>query len=593
MKSPERELRLDSSKRRRSAASGAWNLLANSRLAIACSTSLAIFEGLSEAAILTMFARSALAVVDGESSVVYVPGLGERSFSMAMGFLGVLVLARVVAGVANNWLATKVQYSIVKRTRLQVIDSYTSSPWASQSRLDDGALQQLVLTLPNGISNQLSGLITNFGQLLIMVAMITYAAFTDFVLTTGLMVAILAATLLFRPLRSWIKRRSAQALAEQRNLSSMTAEASALKFEANAFGVGERIAIPLRDAVRRESEHQERVGRLKGSIVPLYTFISYSAMIGGIAVLRWTNPDNLAQTGPILLVVLRSLSYGASVQHAAAGLSSLAPSLELLHERINGLSKWTNSWGAKSINSLESIAFKRVSFTYESEASAALSETSFEIPSGSRLGLVGPSGSGKSTFVKLMLGLVVPTSGEVLVNGQNLRSYSQESWCDGIGIVPQSSMMLRGSVADNVRFYRDGISDEDLWKALEFADLAGEVEDMSDGLNTMLGPGMRTLSGGQQQRLAIARALVKRPSLVIMDEPTSSIDSTSEMQIARSIERLPGETTIVVVSHRVQLLHNFDQIFVFERSRVIASGPPELAEEWTRTQSDEPDLRKR
>ena len=123
--------------------------------------------------------------------------------------------------------------------------------------------------------------------------------------------------------------------------------------------------------------------------------------------------------------------------------------------------------------------------------------------------------------------------------------------------------------------YRDGISDDDLWWALGVADLTGEVRSMPNELNTMIGAGARALSGGQQQRLAIARAFATRPDLVVMDEPTSSIDAMSEAAVSDAIERLPEDVTVVIVSHRMRILRGCDRLIVVEGGRITANGPPE------------------
>jgi len=552
----------------------ALELLASSRIAILLSTVSALLEGLAEAFILTILARSALATVTSERALVYVPVLGEQPFGLAMGILGLAIAARTALGLSNNWLSNRIQYRIVKEIRQRVVASYTAASWASQSRFEEGALQQLVVTLPNSISNHLAGLITNIGHFLIMVAMIGYAAGTDPLLTLVLIVTILFASFLFRPLRSWIKGRSSQALVEQQNLSSLAAEVSAMKYEANAFGVETRLAGPLGQAVEREASFQEAVGRIRGMIVPLYTLISYSAMLGSLLILHAASPENLAKTGPLLLVVLRSLSYGTALQNASASIASLTPSLDLLRRQFNVLSEDAIAWGRTRLKKIEKIEFDRVSFSYKSDEPPALTEASFEIREGTRLGLAGPSGSGKSTLVKLLLGLVEPTSGSVIVNGRELTSYSRAAWTSVIGVVPQSPVMLRGSIGDNVKFLRDGISDNDVWEALEIADLDGEVSRMPDGIRTELGPGKRVLSGGQQQRLAIARAFAIRPSLVVLDEPTSSIDALSEEQISEALSRLPENVTMIVISHRKRIFRECHRVLLFENSQIVGSKTP-------------------
>jgi ABC-type bacteriocin/lantibiotic exporter with double-glycine peptidase domain len=123
--------------------------------------------------------------------------------------------------------------------------------------------------------------------------------------------------------------------------------------------------------------------------------------------------------------------------------------------------------------------------------------------------------------------------------------------------------------------YRDGITDDDLWWALEVADLAADVRAMPQALNTQIGAGARALSGGQQQRLAIARAFATRPNLVVMDEPTSSIDAMSEAAVSDALDRLPQDVTVIIVSHRMRILRGCDRLLVVEEGIITANGPSE------------------
>ena len=192
-----------------------------------------------------------------------------------------------------------------------------------------------------------------------------------------------------------------------------------------------------------------------------------------------------------------------------------------------------------------------------------------------KIGLVGPSGGGKTTLVRLLLGLCEPNQGSVTINGTDVRDFSRDAWSESVGVVPQFPYVVRGSVAHNVRLFREEISDCDIWRALEMADLADEVRALPRSLESELGPSGSSLSGGQQQRLAIARALAARPQLVVMDEPTSSIDMMSESAVADAIDRISPETTLVIVSHRMGILRGCQQLVVLERGVVTATGAPD------------------
>jgi len=383
-------------------------------------------------------------------------------------------------------------------------------------------------------------------------------------------------------LRRWIKSRSARILDRQRSLSTAATELSAMKFEVQAFGIVQRITRPIRDLILVEGRVARRVSVVKSMVVPLYTTMTYSAVAVGLLVLQGTTADGLNEVGPILLVVLRSLAYGQGIQQASVAIASLLPILDFLQEQVDSFHSRRLPWGNKPLTTVDRIQFDNVSYAYDQSDGSVLRDVNLTINRGERIGIVGPSGSGKSTLVRLLLGLVPTDTGHVLVNQSPIHEHDRELWGQRIGIVPQSAQVLHGTLADNLRLYREGIGDDDLWWALEVADLDEHVRSMPNALHTEIGAGARALSGGQQQRLAIARAFATRPDLVVMDEPTSSIDAMSEAAVSDAVERLPKDVTVVIVSHRMRILRGCDRLIVVEDGEITANGPPKQVLESSR-----------
>ena len=549
-------------------------LFVGHRLCAALQTALSLLEGFLEAAILTLFARLALLTVGPGDSSVYVPGVGPQASSFALGVLLLLVVVRFIVGLTAIWSANKLQFSMTRKFRLEAIEGYSKASWTDQNRLDEGALQQLVVTLPNGIGAQLSGLLNTFGQFCIMLAMLSYAFLTDAKLTLLLILVIGLSTFAFQPLRKMIQQRSASALAEQQLLSHSASELSGLKFEVQSFGISDRIVEPLVRTVDREARLQESASRLRGSVVPLFTSILYLAVTLGLLILAGSRPENFERTGPILLVVIRSLSYGVGLQQAATGIASIIPSLDFVERMAKDLQTSPIEWGDHVIHGYETLEFRDVSYQYPNSYEPAVKNVTITLQTGGKIGIVGPSGGGKSTFVKLALGIIAPTSGEVLINGTSIQEFKRMEVARKVAVVPQSAKVIRGSIAHNLTLFREEISDNDMWNALRIADLEQEIRSLPDGLQTVIGTGHRQLSGGQQQRLAIARAFAGRPELVVMDEPTSSIDSVSETSISRAIDNLPSGVTVLIVSHRMRILEGCDQLIVIEDGTISASGAP-------------------
>lgn len=550
-----------------------WRLLRGSRWLALVQSLLSLAEGVLEATILTIFARVALTAVKETPSTVGIPLLGDHSTTAALVSLGVLIVLRLMTGSLVAITRGHLQFRMVTAIRTQVLGSYSRASWRSQADLDDGGLQQLLVNLPNNASSALAGLLNHLGNFLVMVAMLVYALLADVTLTLALVASIVLASAAFLPLRRWVRSRSARVLERQRLLSTAAVELSSMKFEVQACGLGERISQSLYGLIAWEGRLGRQVTTVKSMVVPLYTTMTYSAVAVGLVMLQTSSVDNIDEVGPILLVVLRSLSYGQGIQHAAIAVATLTPVLDFLRDNLALLDSQRIHWGAEPLEVIEHIELTEVSYSYAESDGPALYGISAKVSQGERLGIVGPSGSGKSTLVRLILGLVSPDTGSVLVNHSPIFGHDREMWSRRIGVVPQSAQVLRGSISENLRMYRDGISDNDLWWALEVADLATDVQAMPHALDTQIGAGARALSGGQQQRLAIARAFATRPDLVVMDEPTSSIDAMSEAAVSAAIERLPGDVIIVIVSHRMRILRGCDRLLVVEGGQITADGP--------------------
>lgn len=236
------------------------------------------------------------------------------------------------------------------------------------------------------------------------------------------------------------------------------------------------------------------------------------------------------------------------------------------------------------------LEFDDVSFTYPSadEVSLAslekvariesrdngevLSGVSFTAEPGQMVALVGPSGAGKTTVTHLVARLYDATSGAVRVGGQDVRDVTLESLEDAVGYVTQDAHMFHDTIRANLVYARPGATDEEIWDALEAAQVGGLVRGLPDGLDTVVGDRGYRLSGGERQRLAIARLLLKSPAIVVLDEATAHLDSESEAAVQRALDAALDERTSLVIAHRLSTVRNADQILVLDGGRVVQSG---------------------
>jgi subfamily B ATP-binding cassette protein MsbA len=218
------------------------------------------------------------------------------------------------------------------------------------------------------------------------------------------------------------------------------------------------------------------------------------------------------------------------------------------------------------------IVFDRVSFRYPTATTDALQDFNLQIEPDKTYALVGPSGAGKSTILSLLLRLYDPTAGVIRVDGHDLRSLTQSSLRQQIGLVTQETFLFHETIFKNIQFGRLGASPEEVYAAARTAFAHDFIMAQPNGYDTVIGDKGCLLSGGQQQRLAIARALLKDAPILLLDEATSALDSESEKQIQTALERLSAGRTVIAIAHRLSTILSADQIVVMDHGRIVELG---------------------
>ena len=226
-------------------------------------------------------------------------------------------------------------------------------------------------------------------------------------------------------------------------------------------------------------------------------------------------------------------------------------------------------------NGDEAVRFDRVNFTYRNAGAPSLTDISFCAGKGQTVGIIGGTGSGKSTLISLIPRFYDAASGTVCLDGCDVKEYTQQALCRKVAVVQQRSVLFQGTIRDNLRWGNENASDEELWQALEVAQAREIVEGKEGQLDFRLEQGGRNLSGGQKQRLSIARALVKKPEILILDDSSSALDFATDAALRSAIHGLGGGVTTFLVSQRIACIRQADQILVLDNGSLAGVGTHE------------------
>lgn len=227
---------------------------------------------------------------------------------------------------------------------------------------------------------------------------------------------------------------------------------------------------------------------------------------------------------------------------------------------------------AKDIEIFGNISFENVSLKYENTQNFALSDISFELTAGETLGIVGGVGAGKSSLVNLLPRLFTPESGNIKIEGVSVNNIKYDTLRRSIGFVPQDPFLFSMSIAENIKFGNESATNQEIIKAAETACLDEEVAAFEKGYDTILGERGVTLSGGQKQRCAIARAVLRNPKILVLDDSLSAVDTATEASLLANLKSITQNRTTIIISHRISSVKNADKIIVLENGKIIEKG---------------------
>ena len=320
----------------------------------------------------------------------------------------------------------------------------------------------------------------------------------------------------------------------------------------------------------RQGALRVEMGSLRqGDVVALYNYMAQIVVeLVKLASLIITIDRSIACGGRIqkMLEVEPTMTYpagdaAAAATAAASAASSAAPSAAAASEA-----------SSSAASAQEAVRFDHVTFSYTATGDPALTDISFAAAKGQTIGIIGGTGAGKSTLIRLLARFYDADSGTVEVYGRNVKEYPEGALTGMIGVVPQKAVLFEGTVRENMRWGNENASDEEIWAALETAQALDMIKDRERQLDARVEQGGRNFSGGQRQRLTIARALVKKPQFLILDDAASALDYATDLSLRRAIAALPGSMTVFIVSQRTASVRQADRILVLDDGQAAGFG---------------------
>ena len=349
-----------------------------------------------------------------------------------------------------------------------------------------------------------------------------------------------------------------------------------------AFGATMRERQRFSDRVDREMSTRGRSLRYLEKLRLLHAAVTAGLTAGLLAwaIMLWE--AGAASPGDVVLVT----TLGFTILHGTRDLAvALVDTIQHVARLSEALATLLLPHELKDIESAQvlerpkgRLEFRDVTYAYPASSQAVLDHFSLVVEAGTSVGLVGRSGSGKSTVLSLLQRLRDVPSGQILLDGHDISTLTQDSLHDAIGVVPQDVSLFHRSVLDNIRYGRPDASDAEVRAAAEAACCRDFIEALPEGYDTEVGDRGVKLSGGQRQRLAIARAFLRNPPILLLDEATSALDSESEAAVQRALTRLMQGRTVIAVAHRLSTLADFDRIVVMQSGRILQDGTPESLE---------------
>jgi ATP-binding cassette subfamily C protein len=497
--------------------------------------------------------------------------------SFLLAFIALLFIAKAFIQFAARYLNARTVAQFEEKTRKEILARTLKADWPYLLHQKMGHLENVLIYDVERAANVFNLLVS---LILIITSLFMYAIAAFTISPPILFITLTLGGLLFyffKPVFYKIRKLFAEFAVLQKSVSNHVTE--------HLLGAKVIKANSLEQAVmKKASTYFNSLRRIRTksalyrqSTIALFEPLSFIFITSLFVFTHRTPGFNIAAFAITIYLIQKIFSYVQAIQIQAQTINENAPFLKsIVSFRRDAKEHQETLEGAEAFHFDRSLDFKNVSLAYDPTSDREqLKDVSFSLPYGNTLGIVGPSGAGKTTIVDLVLRLLRPTKGQILIDGTPLEEISIRQWRKKIGYVPQDLFLINDTVENNIRFYNEGLSFDDIQEAAQLANIANTIEKLPDGFQTMVGERGLQLSGGQRQRIVLARALARKPKILVLDEATSSIDHESEALIQKAISNLHGKVTVLIVAHRLSTVMNADKLIVIDNGIITEEGAPE------------------
>mgnify|MGYP003370814177 FL=1 len=480
-------------------------------------------------------------------------------------------------------LQYKFAYYGKKQMQNELMRYYIGKDYTFFLNVNSSELIRNINTDPEMFYTAVQNALQLLSELCVSVIIVVFLLFTDVTITLGVAVSVgIMFLLMIKGLRRVLARYG-----DERRVYS----ANMFKCMQQAFGGIKEIKIANRESYfQNDFEKQNEVythvikqnAFLSAIPKPVMEALCIAGLMAVIAIQVANGTTDTTQFIGVLGVfaaaafkllpsVNKISSYFAAIVHNAVVIEKVRDEYREMHE--TKLSGGQNKESAaktreKTISLEREISVEHLEFSYPNTEEAVIRDANVVIPKNCSAAFIGPSGAGKTTFVDLILGILTPQKGSICVDGTDIHE-ALRGWHEKIGYIPQTIYMLDDTIRNNIAFGDAGeIDDARVWEALRQAQLEDFIKGLEDGLDTVIGEAGVRLSGGQRQRIGIARALYRRPEVLVLDEATSALDNETEAAVMEAIDRLQGKMTMFIIAHRLSTIQNCDIVYKVENGQV-------------------------